>query len=63
LKLIRDGLEDLEYMYAAEARVGRARVLAEVQSVVKSTHKWEHDAAPYFAARERIAAMAEGPVA
>eukprot|EP00038_Savillea_parva_P025128 m.46339 g.46339 ORF g.46339 m.46339 type:complete len:659 (+) comp6748_c0_seq1:59-2035(+) len=61
LKLIRDGLEDLEYMYAAEARVGRDRVLAEVHRVVASTHKWEHDAAAYWEARERIAALAEPP--
>ena len=61
LSFLRDGLEDLEYMYAAEARVGRDRVLAEVKAIVSSTHKWEHEAMPYWEAREKIAALAEDP--
>ena len=52
MKLIRDGLEDLEYMYLAEAKVGRAKVLEVVRSVVRAAYDFEHSAEPWLAARE-----------
>ena len=63
MKLIRDGLEDLEYMYLAEAKVGRAKVLKVVRSVVRAAYDFEHSAEPWLAARERLAALIEGHTA
>jgi hypothetical protein len=60
LKHARDGLEDLEYMYLAEAKVGRPAVLEVVRGVVQSTHAWSHDPDVYFVARTAIAKLAGG---
>jgi hypothetical protein len=55
LKLIRDGLEDYEYLRLHAARYGKDRTLAIVKSVAKRTYEWEHDPARLEAARRRIA--------
>jgi hypothetical protein len=55
LKLIRDGLEDLELMYIAEAKLGRAAVLEVVKTVVHSAYDFEHGPAAWVAARQELA--------
>ena len=57
LKQVRDGLEDLEYMYLLEDATG-SRVAAEaiVASVIHSTYNFEHDASIMLAARAKLAA-------
>jgi hypothetical protein len=55
MKMMRDGLEDLEYFYAAEAALGRAAVLQVVGKVVRSAYDFERDPAVLLAAREEIA--------
>ena len=59
LKHIRDGLEDLEYMYLLEALAGRAAVLAVVNQVVRAAYDFEHDAAATLDAREALATAVE----
>jgi len=46
LKAIRDGLEDLEYMYMLEALspAGRKDVLKLVKKVVKAAYSFDHKA-------------------
>ena len=55
LKLIRDGLEDIEYMYVLEDLQGREAALAVVDTVVRAAYDFEHEAAPMIAAREALA--------
>merc|ERR1712046_344452 len=51
LKAIRDGLQDLEYMYLLEDALGdRKEADAIVSEVVHSTYDFEHEAAPMLAA-------------
>lgn len=60
LKHIRDGLEDLEYMYLAEAKHSRSAVLEVVRTVVTSTHQWSKDPMDFAKAREALAQLASG---
>lgn len=60
LKHIRDGLEDLELMYLAEARAGRDAVLAQVRRVVRTAYDFEHAPQPMLAVRQALAQMATG---
>jgi hypothetical protein len=55
LQLIREGLEDYEYLalYARAAGKGQADALA--RSIAGRTFQWEHDAAIVMAARHRMA--------
>ena len=62
LKHIRDGLEDLELMFLAEARVGRDDVLAQVKRVVRTAYDFEHQPEPMLAARQALAQMASDGV-
>ena len=60
LKHIRDGLEDLEYMYQLEELTGsRAAALAIISpAVVRRAYDFEHaDGAPMLAARAKMGAM------
>ena len=56
LKHIRDGLEDLEYMYILQDSVGRDAAEAIVDRVVKHAYQWDHDPVVMLNARERLAA-------
>jgi hypothetical protein len=60
LKQIRDGLQDLEYMYLLEDATGsRTAAAAIVDSVVRTTYDFEHDADAMLAARAKLAAAIE----
>jgi hypothetical protein len=60
LKLIRDGYEDLEYMYLLDALTGStAASTAIVATVVHTAYRFEHDPAPMLAARARLAEAIE----
>jgi hypothetical protein len=59
LKAIRDGQEDLLYMMAAEAAVGREAVEAVVRTVLTSAHALTQDYSVMAAARERLGDLAE----
>ena len=53
---MRDGLEDLEYMFALEELLGsRAPVLALVDAVVSSTYEFEHDPLIMLKVRNELA--------
>lgn len=57
LKLIREALEDYEYMALAAQRADKGRVDAVVGRVAKSFQNWEHDPAAYSRARQRLAEL------
>ena len=57
LKHIRDGIEDIELMYLAEAKVGRSSVLNEVRKVVSKTYDFTHDPNVLLAVREALAKL------
>jgi hypothetical protein len=60
LKQIRDGLEDLEYMYLLQDATGsRDAAEAIVSSVVHATYNFEHGPAAFVRAREKLAAAVE----
>ena len=60
LKQIRDGLEDLEYMYLLQDATGsRDAAEAIVNSVVHATYNFEHGPAAFVRAREKLAAAVE----
>ena len=60
LKLSRDGLEDLEYMYLLEDLTGsREAVEAIVSRVVQTTYDFNHDGAVMAAARLALAEAIE----
>ena len=56
LKQIRDGLEDLEYMYLLEEQQGgnRSQVLPLVQQVVTTAYDFDHSVATMQQARQAI---------
>ena len=60
LKQIRDGLQDLEYMYLLEDATGSsAAAMAIVDSVVRTTYDFELDPSAMLAARAKLAAAIE----
>ena len=60
LKQIRDGLEDLEYMYLLQDATGsRDAALAIVSSVVHATYQFEHSPEAFIRAREKLGAAVE----
>ena len=63
LKHVRDGLEDLEYMYALEAQVGRDAALAIVGEIVRTPYDFEHEALPMLSARDELADRIEKALA
>lgn len=60
MKAIRDGQEDLLYMAAAEAAVGRDAVLDVIATVMASAFAFYDDDALFARAREALAALAQG---
>lgn len=60
LKQIRDGLEDLEYMYLLEDAAGREATRKIVSQVVRKTYDFTHDAESMMAARAALASAIEG---
>ena len=63
LKQIRDGLEDLEYMYMLEDLKGRDAAAAIVAKVVNTTYDFAHDAEAFMGARAALAAAVEAAMA
>ena len=59
LKYIRDGLEDLMYMQAAEKRRGRDTVLDIIRQVVQNTYTYTRDNFLLLNIRDLLAAAAE----
>ena len=57
LKLIREALEDFEYMALASRQGREAEVDAIVDSLATSFNDWSHDPAAYEAARLKLAAL------
>ncbi|UCH36231.1 MAG: DUF4091 domain-containing protein [Armatimonadota bacterium] len=57
LKLIREAMEDFEYMALAASRGQEQEVHAIVEQLARSFTDWERDPAAYLSARERIAAL------
>lgn len=55
LALIREGLEDYEYLRLYARAAGRAKAEALAASVAPKTYRWTHDAARLFTARHRMA--------
>ena len=60
LKAIRDGQEDLLYMAAAEAVVGRQAVLEAIGGVIASGFSFTNEPGVLTAAREALGTLAEG---
>ncbi|HUS68263.1 MAG TPA: glycoside hydrolase domain-containing protein [Kofleriaceae bacterium] len=63
LRLVRDGLEDYEYLRAHAARFGRAATAAMVKRVARQTYEWDKDPKTLLAVRREIAAALDGKVA
>jgi hypothetical protein len=57
LKLIREGLEDYEYLAMAEKALGKKAVTELVDSLVRKTYDFEHDPEELYAVRESIGAQ------
>jgi hypothetical protein len=55
LALIREGLEDYEYLALYARAVGQAQAEALAASIAGKTYKWEHDPARLYAARRKMA--------
>ncbi|HZS37100.1 MAG TPA: glycoside hydrolase domain-containing protein [Polyangia bacterium] len=60
LKLIREGLEDYEYLRLYAARAGAAQAEALAASIAPRTFRWQHDPRRLFAARHEIATVLDG---
>ena len=56
MKLIREGLEDYEYLRLHEQRFGREATDAIARSIAPRTFKWQKDGARLLAARRQLAA-------
>ena len=59
LKLIREGLEDYEYLRLHEARFGREATEAIAASIAPRTYQWQHDSSRLMAARRQLAVNLE----
>jgi hypothetical protein len=59
LKLVREGLEDYEYLRLHERRFGREATDALARSIAQHTWKWEADGAKLMAVRRQLAADLE----
>ncbi len=57
LKLVREALEDFEYLTLAAQRGQRQQVDQLVRGLVTSFDNWSHDGEAYAAARERLAEL------
>ena len=55
LALVREGLEDYEYLALHEARFGRAQTVAIAASIAPRTFEWQHDGTRLYAARHQLA--------
>jgi hypothetical protein len=55
LELIRDGLEDYEYLRLHAERYGRDATDAIAAPIARKTYEWEHDATRLYQARHRLA--------
>jgi len=60
LKLIREGLEDVEYLRMLEDREGRDAVREVTSQVVQGLDAYSKDASQYGALREAVARRLEG---
>jgi hypothetical protein len=60
LALVREGLEDYEYLRAFQDRFGRAAALALARKVARRTFDWEHDPRVLYRVRHEIAAALDG---
>jgi hypothetical protein len=60
LKLVREGLEDYEYLRLYGERFGRAAADELAASIAPQTYRWVHDGDRLLAARHRIAAALDG---
>ena len=64
LQLIREGLEDYEYLRLYEKVAGARAAEALAATIAGKTYRWEHDAARLYAARHKMAqAIDEASVA
>lgn len=59
LKLIREAMEDFDYMALAAKRAGKDAVDPIVDSVAISFTDWDRDPQAYFAARQELATLIE----
>ena len=55
LALIREGLEDYEYLELYARAVGDPQAQALASSIAGKTYRWEHDPAQLYAARRKMA--------
>jgi hypothetical protein len=60
LKLIREAMEDYEYMSLAAEAAGKAEVDQVVATVARSFSDWESDPGAYLRARAKLAKLIEG---
>jgi hypothetical protein len=61
LKLVREGLEDYEYLKLYQSRLGREAAEAMARKLVRRTFDWEHDPRLLFRVRHEIAAALDSP--
>jgi hypothetical protein len=63
LALIRDGLEDYEYLRLYARAAGQAQAEALAATIANKTYRWEHDPSLLMAARHRMAKAIDDAVA
>jgi len=59
LKLIREAMEDFEYMSLAARRAGKGAVDPIVEGIATSFTEWDRDPAAYYTARQQLADLIE----
>lgn len=62
LKLVREAMEDFDYMALAAKRAGKDAVAPIVDSVATSFTDWDRDPQAYFAARQELADLIESHI-
>jgi hypothetical protein len=60
LKLIREGLEDYEYLRLYAERDGEAQAIAVAATIASRTFQWQHDPRRLYAARHEMAVALDG---
>ena len=63
LQLIREGLEDYEYLKLYARAVGDKEAQALAESIAGKTYRWEHDPERLYAARKKMAEAIDRAVA
>ena len=63
LKMIREGIEDTEYLYLLASLKGKEEAVKLCREIAKKPEDWDHDPVKLMALREQIASEIEDALA